>query len=234
MGLLARLKLVVKSRLQAFTASAEDPRKTFAYAYQRQRELLTKVQQALVDIAASKKQLEAKTAETRERLPPLAEQARRALLAGHEDLARSALQRRQVAAVALQTLEEQVHEVAQEEDRLSLIEQRLTTQIEAFHTRHEVIAARYSAAEAQVRINEALTGVSEELSDLGVALEQAEQRARYMQARATAIDQLIETGALEVSGVAASDRIEQQLSQPDIIKAVEDQLGVLKRALKKQ
>ena len=220
---------IVRGWLKAFFASAPDPRQTFANAYQRQRDLLARVQQALVEVGGSKQKLDAKAVEVRAKLPDLEEQARRSLIAGREDLARLALQRRQVATIELQSLEQQVREVEQEEQRLSLMEQRLAMQIEAFHAQLEVIAARYSAAEAQVRMQEVLTGISEELADLGTALRQAEEKTEHMQARASAIDQLVEAGVLEMPGLAAGDAFERQLAQLDVGKAVEDQLAALKR-----
>ena len=220
---------ILRRWLNAFLAPAPDPRQTFASAYQRQRELLARVQGALAEIGASKAKLDAKGVEVREKLPQMEEQARRSLIAGREDLARLALQRRQVATIELQSLERQVREVEQEEGRLSIMEQRLAMQIEAFHAQLEVIAARYSAAEAQVRMQEVLTGISEELADLGTALQQAEEKTEHMQARASAIDQLVEAGVLEMPGLAAGDAFERQLAQLDVGRAVEDQLAALKR-----
>lgn len=231
MGFLRRLILQVKIWLKTLTAPAADPRQTFAFAYQRQRELLLSVQQALTSIAAAKARLEAKTAELVEKLPGLEDQARRALIAKREDLARLALQRREIAAMELQALEEQVRDVRLEEERLSLVEHRLAAQIEAFHARQEVIAARYSAAEAQVRITESLAGLSQELSDLGTALEEAEQKAQRMQARASAIDELVEAGVLEVPGVQSVDELASQFSGLDVGQAVEHRLTTLRLAV---
>lgn len=227
MGLMDALKGLAK----AFTAPAADPRKTFASAYDRHRGLLLQVREALVQLVSSKERLEAKTAEVQGKLPQLEEEARRALVAGREDLARLALTRRQVAVVQLQTLEQQTREVEAEEKRLSLVEQRLATQIEAFFARQEIMAARYSAAEAQVRISEAMAGVSSELDDLGLALRQAEERTEAMQARASAIDRLVEAGVLEVPGLHMDSTVERQLGQLDVTQAVEDQLAVLKHRL---
>lgn len=231
MGLLRRVNLLVKASLGAVLKPAEDPRQTFAYAYQKQRALLEKVKVALVDMASAKDRLQAKTKEVQRKLPQLEEQAKRSLIADREDLARLALQRRQVAELQLRTLEQQVDEVEREENRLSVVEQRLAAQIEAFYARHEIIAARYSAAEAQVRINEALGGVSEELADLGQALEKAEQTTQYMQARALAIDELVDAGVLDVSGPQGGDKVEIQLDHTEVADAVEAQLAALKSQL---
>lgn len=144
-------------------------------------------------------------------------------------MARLTLQRRRAAARELERLEDQVAEVAQEEQRLALAEQRLAAQIEAFRTRQEVISARYTAAEAQVRIQEALSGVSEELNNLGVALQQAEEKTEHMQARASAIDELMEAGALPTGAVPTGDVVDQELSATEEGRALQEELESLKR-----
>src|SRR5207248_695959 len=75
-----------------------------------------------------------------------------------------------------------------------------------------VVMARYNAAEAQVRINEAVTGVSQEFADLTAALARAEEKTEDMQARASAIDRLVQEGILD-SGLTSdgADAIAAQL-----------------------
>ena len=197
MGLLDRLSRAAKGSLGALFAPAEDPRQTFASSYQRQRELLLKLGAALETIGASKRRLEAKTQSVRNSLPELEGQALTALTAGDENRARLILARRQLAVLELQTLDTQVGEVAQEEQRLCGVEQRVTAQLEAFHAQQEIITARHTAAEAQVRLGEALTGVSQDMDDLGTALRKAEEKTELMQARAFALDRLIAEGVLE-------------------------------------
>src|SRR5258708_39318501 len=125
------------------------------------------------------------------KLPHLEAQARQALTDHSEDLARVTLYRHQVAATELRLLERQAREVEQEEQHLSLTEQRLSTQIEAFFTREEIVSARFGVAEPEGRVNEALSGVSRELADLGPPLKTAEETAGYRQARASAIARMI-------------------------------------------
>ncbi|HVO69523.1 MAG TPA: PspA/IM30 family protein [Aggregatilineaceae bacterium] len=228
---LQRFLAQLRRGLDSLLEPAEDPRQAFAYTYQRQRQLLEQVRNALAGLTASKNHLEAKAAAVRDKLPQLERQARQALLDGREDLARLSLRWHQIAAIELQTLEQQVRDVQQERDRLALTEQRLATQIETFFARQEIITARYSAAEAQVHINEALGGVSQELSDLGRALQKTEQKTETMQARASAIDRLIEEGVLEVPGMSHVDTTADALGQFDVTQAVEDRLETLKREM---
>src|SRR5213076_2259942 len=75
-------------------------------------------------------------------------------------------------------------------------------------THREVVSARYSAAEAEVRLKESLAGVSGELAELGMAVGRAEEKADRLQARARAIDTLVDVGALPSAG---GDFVEAEL-----------------------
>jgi phage shock protein A len=198
----------LKKGLDSLMAPADDPRLTYAQTYDRQRDLLGKVQRALADIGATKIRLEKNTLEVQAKLPHLEQQARQALINGREDLARLALRRHRLVAGELERLQSQLTEIELEEQRLWLTEHKLSSEIEAFYARQEFIEARYSAAEAQVRIGEALGGISEDLSELGRAMEQAERKSEYMEARAAAIDRLVEDNILDIPAVTFSTRDE--------------------------
>lgn len=225
--LFRRLRSGVKARMEELMAPAEDPRQSFIYAYERQRTLLVQVRQALTEVGRAKRRLQEKVTELQGQLPQMEDQARRCLGDNREDLARLALQRRQLALIELTKLSGQLSHVEQEEQRLSLTEQRLSSQLEAFYARQELLAAQTSAAEAQVQIGEALTGVSEELARLGQAMEQAEAQSQQMQARAAAIDRLVGQGWLEAPG-GAGDFVSAQLDDLGYSQEIENQLGRLK------
>ena len=231
MGIFSRLRLLSEIWLKALFEPADDPRKTFAPAYQSQRELLGRVRGALDAIGASKDRLESRSAEVLANLKLLDERARQALIVGRDDLARLALRRRQVGMAEIKSLQGHLGEVQSEEGRLSVIEQRLVTQIEVFRARLEVIAARYSTAEAQVQINEAIAGISEELADLGSVLERAELKSEDVEARALALDDLIEDGVLEMSSGASSDAGNFLVDGFDDSLQVEQQLEALRRGI---
>src|SRR5262249_15630047 len=99
--------------------------------------------------------------------------------------------------------------------------------VEEFRTRRQVVSARYAAATAQVRASEALTGVSEELAELWHALERAEDKTARMQVRASAIDALVESGALARRGVIGAQG-EREFRRRALPRAGEDEMARLK------
>jgi phage shock protein A len=229
MGILDRLKVVLARGASVVLAPAPDPRVTNLTSHQKQRALLDQVTRAGKEVTAAKLRLQATAEDVRQKLPAMEDQARRELRAGDQAMARLALQRRQVVAHELETLERQLAEVEKEESALAVIEQRLVGQIEAFAARQDVIRARYSAAEAQVRINEAMTGVSHDFAELTAALQRAEQTTEDMQARATAIDRLVQEGDIEPIGFAAgSDAIDARYQTLGADDEVERRLRALK------
>ena len=187
----------LKGGLDALLAPAEDPRLVFASAEERQQELLALARRALAELAATRRQLDARKLAIQEHLPRLEQQAQRALAAGREDLARVALRRRHIAAAELKLLDQHAQELLAKEQMLALHEERLAAQVESFQARLQLISASYSAAEVQVRMNEALSGVSEEMTQLSQALEQAEQQTEHLQAHAAALEALVRDGAPE-------------------------------------
>ena len=228
---LTRIPQAIQNGIRSIFEPAEDPRKAYADAYSRQRDLLLNVQRALIDIESVKSKLEVKLPEVEAKLPQLKSFAKQALKDQGEDSARVALQRYQIASMELETLKSQIDEVGIEEKRMSLVEQQLTTQIEASFARQEVIYARYNAFEAEMRISEALSGVSKEITDLDAALKQAEDKTKSMQARAVDVEQLIasDIGA-GISGYAKLLE-NYDLDSPDVQKLIDDQLEALKREL---
>jgi phage shock protein A len=88
--------------------------------------------------------------------------------------------------------------------------------------------AQYSASEAQSRVAEAATGLSDEMSELGLAMQRAEDKISQAQARAGALDELMATGALEDASVSG-DRIQAELDALAAESEVETELARLKR-----
>ena len=230
MSLSKRLALIFRSKASRVLDRAEDPRETLDYSYQRQLEMLQQVRRGLADVATSRKRLELQVQQVQSGSDKLEQQARQALGAGREDLAREALTRRSAAQQELADLAAQQQALQAEEDKLTAASQRLQAKVEAFRTRKETIKATYTAAEAQARIGEAVSGISEEMGDVGLAMQRAEDKPGQMLARAGAIDELIASGALEDATASTKDDIQLQLDQMSSRSTVEAELARLKAA----
>lgn len=100
-----------------------------------------------------------------------------------------------------------------EEEKLTLAAQRLQAKVDAFRTKKETIKATYTAAQAQTRIAESFSGISEEMSDVGLAIQRAEDKTAQLQARAGAIDELLASGALDDQSGLAKDDIQAELDR---------------------
>jgi phage shock protein A len=154
-------------------------------------------------------------------------QARDALKANREDLAREALTRKAAVQGQLQDIMTQGQQLEAQQQKLIEGERTLSAKVESFRTQKEVIKAQYSAAEAQVRISEAASGIGDDMADVGRAVERAKDKTQQMQARANAIDELTTAGALtDITG--AGDDIDRQLQQISQSGQVDDELAKMK------
>ncbi|OPX68620.1 MAG: phage shock protein PspA [Methanoregulaceae archaeon PtaB.Bin108] len=227
MGLLNRMGTVIKAKMDKLIGKMEDPRETLDYSYEKQLELLQNVKRGVAEVATSKKRLQLQKAKVVQNSEKLDAQARDALKAQREDLARLALERKAALTSQISNLDKEIATLEAEQEKLVEAEKRLSTKIEVFRTRKETIKAQYSAAEAQVKISESVSGISEEMADIGVSIERAENKTEEMKARSAALDELIAEGTL-VDFTAGEDDIERELAKISQKSGVDAELEKLK------
>ena len=232
-GLAGRMSVVIKSKISKVLDKAEDPSETLEYSYQKQIELLQNVKKGIADVVTSKKRLQMQSTKLEQQVVKLDTQARQALGAGNEELARVALERKQFAQTELQSLDTQVAELEQQQASLTENEKKLRSKIESFRTKKEVIKAQYSAAEAQVKISEAASGVGEEMADVGLAMQRAVDKTENMRARASAVEELEKAGTFEDLTALGSgeDDIDRQLRELTSSSAVDDEMAKMRAEL---
>src|SRR5687767_216256 len=231
MGLMKRFSAVMKAKSSKLLDKAEDPRETLDYSYEKQLEMVQKVRRGLADVATSRKRLELQTTQLKASADKLEGQARQAVGAGREDLAREALNRRAGIQSQLDSLDAQRAQLQAEEDKLTVALQRLQTKVEAFRTKKETIKATYTAAEATAKIGEAVSGISEEMGDVGLAIQRAEDKTATLQARAGAVDELLASGALDDVTALPGGDIKAELDKLSAGSAADADLARLKAEL---
>jgi phage shock protein A len=232
-GMGGRMSTVIKAKISRLLDRAEDPGETLDYSYQRQLESLQNVKKGIADVVTAKKRLQMQSQKLEQSVVKLDTQARQALAAGNEELARTALERKNVAQTELQGLDQQVVELEAQQQKLTDSEQKLRQKIDAFRTKKEVIKAQYSAAEAQVRISEAATGVGEQMADVGLAMQRAQDKTEQMRARADAVSELEAAGTFDdlTALGPGQDDIDRQLHELSSGSQVDDELAKMKAEL---
>ncbi|HJS63847.1 MAG TPA: PspA/IM30 family protein [Nitrososphaeraceae archaeon] len=231
MGLLERFTSIFKAKAHNIAEKFEDPEELLNYSFEKQQELINKLRRDITEVVTSKKRLEMQRAKLAANIATLEDQARRSLKSNREDLAKMALERKNIITIQINNLDKQIEGIQRDQEKLEDAERRLTTKIDEFKTRKEMIKAEYSAAEAQVKIKENLSGISEEMGDIGMILNRVEEKTDRMKAKAEALDEMMESGVLTdyTQSYEPNDTdIEKELKKVSLDSAVEEELAKLK------
>jgi phage shock protein A len=227
MGLINRISSLIQQKTNTLLDKFEDPKEALDYSYQKQTEMLIKLRRSIAEVVTSRKRLEIQKDKLTDNVAKLQEEAAKALGANREDLARLALERKNTNLQQMQDLDKQTESLKQEEARLTEMEKRLSAKVEEFRSKKEVIKAQYTAAEASVKVKESVTGISEEMADVGMAMNRAEDKTEQMKAKASALDDMIDSGAL-TDYTSDKDEIERELGKITSKTAVDAELEKLK------
>jgi phage shock protein A len=214
-GLMSRAGLILRAKFSRLLNRAENPVETLDYSYEQMQTQLQNVKRGVADVVTSKKRLELQTQKLEQNVVKLENQARQAVGANREDLARAAL-------------DQQVQGLGDQQEKLIAAQQQLESRIESFRSQKEVLKAQYSAAEAQVRVGEAATGIGKGMADTGQAIQRAQDKTEELQARAAAIDELTSVGALEDLTQPGTTQLDRELAQISSTNQVDDELAKLK------
>lgn len=231
MGFLDRMSIVVQAKMNKIMNRIEDPREVLEVSYEKQLQLLQNVKRGVAEVTTSKKRLELQKAKLQMNIDKLDGQAKEAIAANREDLARKALESKAMMQAQSNALDREIVDLNDQQQKLIAAESRLATKVEAFRTKKETIKAQYSAADAQVKISESVTGISEEMADVGLAVQRAEEKTENMKARSAALDELMESGTL--TDYTGGDEIESELIKVKAKATVDEELARMKEEMKK-
>jgi len=227
MSLFQRAHDIVSAKANKALDAAENPNEMLDYSYEQMLDHITQVRRALVDITASKKRLELQQQQLQHSVDHLGDQAKAALAAGREDLAREALSRKAAAQQEIDGMTSQHDQLAEEEQKMEQALSTLQDRVNNFRSQKEVMKAQYTAASAESSVNEEAAGISRSFSDSGAALQRAQDKIANMQARAAATDELLQSGVLEDVG-GDTDDIQHELDQAGANAQVDKELAALK------
>jgi phage shock protein A len=230
MSIFQRAHDIVQAKANKALDAAEKPDEMLDLSYEKMLEQITQVRRALVDIAGSKKQIELQEQQFQHTIDHLQDQAKQALQANREDLAKEALARKATAQQQIDQMEPQREQLDQEEQKLTQTLDALQKRVNDFRTQKETLKAQYTAAKAISSVDESTAGISKSFNDSGAALQRAQDKISTMQARSGALDELLESGVLEDVG-GGTDDIQKELDQVGQDAQVDNELAALKAQL---
>ena len=231
MGMFSRAHDIVQAKANRALDKAEKPDEMLDLSYDKMLQQITQVRRALVEIAASRKRIELQEAQLQHSADHLQDQAQAALQAGREDLAREALTRKAAATQQIEQMDPQHQELVDQETKLGQTLQALQARVNQFRTQKETLKAQYTAAQAVTSVNEGVAGISKSITDSGAALTRAQDKIANMQARSSALDELLESGVLEDVGGGGHDDIQKELDQIGASSSVDKELAALKASI---
>jgi phage shock protein A len=227
MSLFQRAHDILAAKTNKALDAAENPNEMLDLSYEQMLDQITKVRQALVTIAASRKRIELQEQQLQHSVDHLQDQAQAALAQGREDLAREALTRKAAAQAQIDGMESQHQQLTGEEQKMEQTLSALQQRVNNFRTQKETLKAQYTAASAMSSVNESVAGISTTLGDSGAALQRAQDKIATMQARAGALDELLQSGVLEDVG-GDTDDIQKELDEAGTSADVNRELAAMK------
>lgn len=228
MGIFERLKMVFEAKANDMADAMEDPKLNLRASLQKLEESRGQVIRSLVDVSAARQRLVNQYNLVVTMMEKYQAQAQSAVSAGRDDLARTALERKQAAQVRRQELEGSIASMDAQVDSLKESQVNLERKISLFRSKVEELGAIYDASRVQVQLREQMTGISRDLSDVGHTIQRAEQRILEMRSRADAIERLVDEGTLVDVLEPGQDDVDRELLRLNRSQAVDTELERLK------
>src|SRR2546427_795357 len=152
MGFFSRLATFFRIRAESALDKAEDPGQVMDYSYRKQLEQLQNLKRSIADVVTNEKRLEMQQSQLQQQMDKLDGQALQALQANREDLARMALQRKETLLMQINSFEQQIAQLREQEARLVTMERQIASRVEAFRTQKEMVEAQYQAMKQQMQL----------------------------------------------------------------------------------
>ncbi len=230
MSILSRVADILQAKTHTLLNKLEDPNETLDLSYEKMITGLQETKRHLADVVAQQKSLERQMAAAEQEAAKAESDARTALQAGREDLAKAALAHKHAALEKLTSLKDAHDAILPQADKLIEYEKKLEASIESFRTQKEVMKASYTAAAAQVKVTESMAGIGNSVGNVGETLRRADDKVAGMRAKADAMEGLIESGVLS-DPLDSKTKSERELDALRVGSAIDSDLEKLKAEL---
>lgn len=188
MGLIDRIKRVIRANTNDLVSNAEDPEKVLEQTVAEMQGDLVQLRQAVASAIATQKRTERQASQADSTAQDWYNRAQLALNQGNEILAKEALTKRKSYQETATALKAQMSEQSSVVNRIKKDMQTLELKIGELKTKKDMYIARARSASASQRLNEMLGGVNTS-SSLN-AFAQMEDKVLQLEAQSEAIAEL--------------------------------------------
>ena len=225
-----RLSLRLKAWFSRRLDRVEDPVEILDYSYQRQTEQLYAMRRDVAELVTAKQRVMHQRERRLDQFRRLDTGARKALELGREDLARQALERRQLVGQELAGLDQLVADLERQQAQMVARVGDYRSRVRRFGADKELVKAQYVAARAQLAIADAAAGLSSQLHEIGSKIDRTMHRVEDMNLRADVLAELEASGTLAPLGTGEDD-IDRQLREMSYGGSIDAQLARIKLEL---
>lgn len=227
MSLFSRFNNIVAAQANKFLNAVEDTDAALELSYETMLTNLQETKRHLADVVAEQITLERQINAQQQGIVRYEQDARLAMQAGREDLARRALTEKSGQEARLQTILASHEHVMQQAEKLKSFQAKLADRIEQFRSQKEMLKAEHQAAAAQIKASESLAGIGTGLGNVGETMRRAQEKTQLLSTKAEAMERLMDEGALNGPDDQQS-QIGHEMEQLRLTNDVEAQLAKLR------
>lgn len=231
MGILVRLKSIFNVKTNALLDEIEDPEEALEFSLKEMREQIRKIKKSLLEVTTIKKRLESELDNIKGKVKLTDEQAELSIALGREDLAKSALEKKQDLLEQEKKITLDIEHIQEKLRVIRNNKEQLETSIKQLETKKEELIAMNRAADAQITVKEIITGISKDITEINERITRAENKIREKNAKVSAMNELIELENLD--RLDELDDLEKELKKVQREEKIKQELENLKLKLKK-
>ena len=214
-GIFARFSDIFKANINDLLDKAEDPEKMIKQMVIEMEEAVNKATTAVGSAIANAKQLERQFEEKKKLADEWQQRAVKAVNAGRDDLARQALEKKNMFAKASTDLEPVVTEAQKTSTILRGQLEQLKSKLDEARVRQGTLIARHQAAKAKKTISQSISGIGD---GAFANFDKYEQKVLKVESEAEAFSEL----------AGESTSLDDEFKKLEIGSSVDDELALLK------
>lgn len=220
-GIFARISDIFKANINDLLDKAEDPEKMIKQMVLEMEEAVNKATTAVGSAIANEKMLEKQHAEKKKLAGEWHERAVKAVNAGRDDLARQALEKKNMFDKAATDLEMPLAEAQKTATTMRSQLDQLKVKLDEARVRQGTLIARHQAAKAKKQISSSLAGIGD---GAFANFDKYEQKVLKAESEAEAMSQI----------AGDSTSLDEEFKKLEAGSSVEDELALLKAAAAKE